>query len=370
MKILTMVGTRPEIIRLSEVIKKLDKFTDHIIAHTGQNYDYELNEIFFDELGLRAPDYFLECAGETAASTIANVIEKSDNLFRKVKPDALLILGDTNSCLASISAKRLKIPIFHMEAGNRCFDMNVPEEINRKIVDSISDINLTYSSIARQYLIAEGFPADRIITTGSPLAEVIKQHVGKIENLNPESTFGLNEKSYILVSIHREENVDNEERLSSLVSILENVSSRYDKKIILSLHPRTKKNIEKYGINLSENILVSKPFGYFNYLALQKNSFLTISDSGTITEESNILKFDAINLRTTHERPEGNEEGVLIMTGISANNIFNSIDVTLGLDSAARVYDYSSENVSDKVLKAIYSYVGYVNRYVWKKDAT
>jgi UDP-N-acetylglucosamine 2-epimerase len=367
MKVITIVGTRPEIIRLSEIIKKLDIFTDHVIAHTGQNYDYELNQIFFEELGLRNPDFYLNCAGDTAAETIGNVINESDKLMRKIKPDALVILGDTNSCLSAISAKRLKIPIFHLEAGNRCFDMNVPEEINRKIVDSISDVNLTYSSIAREYLISEGFPANRIIKIGSPIREVCSKYMEKIDSLNAFEDYCVKKGEYFLVSLHREENVDDENRLVNIFKTIEQIIENYKYPVILSLHPRTKKNIENFKIKIPELVITCKPFGYIKYLSLQKNSFVTLSDSGTITEEANIIGFHAVNFRGTHERPEGFEEGAVILSGFEQKNIIDAINVTVNTDRPNPVGDYEDKNISDKVIKIILSYSHFVNRYVWNK---
>ena len=372
LKIMTVVGTRPEIIRLSRVLVKLDEYCDHIIVHTGQNYDYELNEIFFNDLGIRAPDHFLEAAGQSASETIGQVIIKMDEILEEIKPDALLVLGDTNSCLSVIPAKRRKIPIFHMEAGNRCFDERVPEEINRKIVDHISDINLTYSSIAREYLIAEGLPAERVIKTGSPMLEVINHNHDGILSSNILSQLDLKPMEYFLVSAHREENVDSKGNLEKLTDILNGLASKYNLPVLVSTHPRTLMRIKDSGIKVHKNVDLAKPFGYLDYVNLQINAKATLSDSGTITEESSILNFPALNIREAHERPEGMEEASVIMTGLDLDVVLNSL---LILDDQKRgeerqlqaVSDYNSPNVSDKVLRIILSYTNYVNRVVWKK---
>lgn len=370
---MTIVGTRPEIIKLSRVMAELDKFTEHIIVHTGQNYDYELNEIFFQELHIRKPDYFLDAAGRNAAETIANVIMKSDELMEKVQPDALLLYGDTNSCISVISAKRKKIPIFHMEAGNRCFDQRVPEEINRKIVDHLSDINMPLSEHARKYLLAEGIRPETIIKTGSPMTEVLLFHKNEIEKNNVLEREGLKKGEYFIVSTHREENVDSEQNFSDLLDSLNAIVDKYHKKVIVSTHPRTRKKIESMGyINSNPMIQFMKPFGFLEYVNLQQNAFCVISDSGTITEESSILKFPAITIRQAHERPEGMDEGTLIMAGLKSDRILDSIDVVTSQyaqnENAIHIIpDYVADNVSKKVLRIILSYTDYINRTVWHK---
>jgi len=371
MHVMTIVGTRPEIIKLSRVIPRLDENVDHTLVHTGQNYDHELNEIFFDELKIRRPDYFLDAAGANAASTIAKVIEKSDQLFEERKPDAVLILGDTNSCLAAISAKRRKIPIFHMEAGNRSFDQRVPEEVNRKIVDHLSDINMTYTEHARRNLLAEGFPADRLFKTGSPQKELLDYYAPLIDKSSVLSRLGLSASKYFVVSLHREENVDSETNLSALVATLNSVADHFKMPLIMSLHPRTKKRLENAKLGLDSRVLVLPPFGLPDYVRLQRDSYCTLSDSGTITEESSLLGFPAVTLREAHERPEGVDEGVLVMTGVSAPNVIASIEITrkqfATFGPAAIPQDYLSHNLSWKVLKIILSYTEYVNRRVWFK---
>ena len=372
MKVMTVIGTRPEIIRLSRVMPKLDQYCEHTIVHTGQNYDYELNEIFFNDLGIRAPDYFLEAAGQSASETIGKVIIKMDEILQKIKPEALPVLGDTNSCLSVIPAKRRKIPIFHMEAGNRCFDERVPEEINRKIVDHTSDINLTYSSIAREYLIAEGLPAERVIKIGSPMLEVINHHHDGILSSNILNELDLKPMEYFIVSAHREENVDSEVNLKKLTDILNGLASKYNLPVLVSTHPRTLKRIKDGGIKMNKNVDLAKPFGYLDYVNLQINAKATLSDSGTITEESSILNFPALNIREAHERPEGMEEASVIMTGLDLDVVLNSLlildDQRRGEDRQLKlVSDYRSPNVSDKVLRIILSYTNYVNRVVWKK---
>ena len=373
MKILTILGTRPEIIKLSRVMAELDKHTEHIIAHTGQNYDYELNQVFFDDLEIRKPDYFLEAAGKNAAETIANVIQKSDILIEEVNPDAILLYGDTNSCLSVISAKRRKVPIFHMEAGNRCFDQRVPEEINRKIVDHLSDINMPLSEHARNYLIAEGLKPETVIKTGSPMGEVLEYYKPKIDESNILKKENLEKGSYLIVSTHREENVDSVKNFNNLLESLNEITKVFSKKVIVSTHPRTRKKLEQMNFE-SINPLISfmKPFGFLDYVHLQQNAFCVISDSGTITEESSILKFPAITIRQTHERPEGMDEGTLIMTGLKKDSIINAINVVTeqmndGPDVIKLVRDYEANNVSKKVLRIILSYIHYVNRTVWKK---
>lgn len=371
---MTIVGTRPEIIKLSRVIAELDKHTEHILVHTGQNYDYELNEIFFEQLGIRKPDYFLNAAGRNAAETIGNVIIKSDEILEKIKPDAFLIYGDTNSCLSVISAKRRKIPVFHMEAGNRCFDQRVPEEINRKIVDHLSDINMPLSEHARKYLEHEGIPPETIIKTGSPMKEVLLFHQGNIEKSNVLEKENLKKGGYFIVSTHREENVDSETNFANLLNSLNAITNRYQKKVIVSTHPRTRKKLETIGFT-NQNPLVEfmKPFGFLDYIKLQQNAFCVISDSGTITEESSILKFPAITIRQAHERPEGMDEGTLIMTGLDADRILESIEVVTSQfnennNVIQTIPDYETENVSRKVLRIILSYTDYIDRTVWHKE--
>lgn len=372
MKVITVVGTRPEIIRLSQVIKKLDQYTEHILVHTGQNYDYELNKIFFDDLDLRKPDYFLDAAGETAAATIGNVITKFDEVLNTEKPEALLVLGDTNSSLSVIPAKRRKIPVFHMEAGNRCYDQRVPEEINRKIVDHTSDINMPYSSIAREYLLKEGFPAEQIIKTGSPMYEVLNFYKEKIKHSDVINRLSLEKNKYFVVSSHREENVDSEPRLRKIAEVLSGVCEKYQFPIIFSTHPRTRKRLDSFGIELHPLIQTLKPLGFFDYIKLQKEAYCVISDSGTITEEASILNFPAINLRDVHERPEGMEEGVAIMTGLNLERVLESIPVAISMErgkqrSVPLVSDYFAPEVSDKVLKIILSYTNFIKQRVWKE---
>lgn len=372
LKVVTVVGTRPEIIRLSRTIAKLDEYTEHTLVHTGQNYDYELNQIFFDDLGIRSPDVFLECAGGSAAETMAQVISKSDKLFENIKPEAVLILGDTNSALAAISAKRKKIPIFHMEAGNRCFDLRVPEEINRKIVDHISDVNMPYSDIARDYLLREGVNPDLIVKTGSPMDEVLAFYEGKIQESDVLSRLSLSPGKYFLVSVHREENVDSDKNINAYVEALNTISSKFKLPVIVSTHPRTRKKIDALNLKFDERVQLLKPLGFTDYVRLQKEAKVVLSDSGTITEESSILNFPAINIREAHERPEGFEEGAVMFTGMSVTRILQAIEI---LDTQPRgnerlihkVRDYIAPNVSDKVLRIVLSYTDYVNRVVWKK---
>ena len=373
LKVMTIVGTRPEIIRLSRTIAKLDKFCEHSLVHTGQNFDYELNEVFFKEMGIRKPDLFLEAAGKNAAETIGQVISAADKAMEKFKPDALLLLGDTNSSLSAISAKRRKIPIFHMEAGNRCFDFRVPEEVNRRIVDHISDINLTYSEIARDYLLREGLPADQVIKTGSPMREVLDFYSQDIDDSRVLEKIGLKKGQYFLVSSHREENVDETNNLMNLIAILNDLADRYKLPIIFSTHPRTKMRLDDLGVSAHKNIKFLKPFGFFDYIKLQTEAKCVLSDSGTITEESSILNFPALNIREVHERPEGFEEASVIMVGLNVNVVKKALDI---LETQPRgssrllrmVDDYSPKNVSDKVLRIILSYTDFVNRKVWKKS--
>lgn len=373
LKVMTIVGTRPEIIKLSCIMRELDKHTNHIIVHTGQNFDYELNEIFFQELGIRKPDYFLNAAGENAVQTIANIIEKSDRLMDNVHPDAVLLYGDTNSCLSVISAKRKKIPIFHMEAGNRCFDQRVPEEINRKIVDHLSDINMPLSEHARKYLLAEGIRPETVIKTGSPMTEVLAYHKKEIEENDILAKEHLIPGEYFIVSTHREENVDSPENFQNLLDSLQAITEKYYKKAIVSTHPRTRKKLENIGFtNTNPLIEFMKPFGFFEYVKLQQQAFCVISDSGTITEESSILHFPAVTIRQAHERPEGMDEGILIMTGLNKDRIIDSIEVITSQfrenpRAINSIPDYAPENVSKKVVRIILSYTDYVNRTVWHK---
>ena len=372
-KILTLIGTRPEIIKLSRVINELDKYTNQVIVHTGQNYDYELNDIFFNQLKIRKPDYFLNAAGKTSAQTIANVIQKSDEVFEVEKPDAFLIYGDTNSCLSVISAKRRKIPIFHMEAGNRCFDQRVPEEINRKIVDHLSDINMVISEHARRNLISEGIRPDTIIKTGSSMHEVLSYNAEEIASSLIIEQECLKPKEYIILSVHREENIDNEENFKSIIDSIYSIAERYNKKIIVSTHPRTRIKLEKIRfVNQHSLISFMKPFGFFEYIKLQENAFCVVSDSGTITEESSLLKFPAVTIRQSHERPEGMDEGTVIMTGLNIDSILNAIYVTTerfnqSSEPFNTVIDYKADYVSKKVLNTILSYTDFINRTVWMK---
>jgi UDP-N-acetylglucosamine 2-epimerase len=372
-KVMTIVGTRPEIIRLSRIIDKFDSSLNHILVHTGQNFDYELNEIFFEDLLIRKPDHFLECNGDSPAATIANVIKKSDEVLKKEMPDAVLILGDTNSSLAAISAKRLKIPIFHMEAGNRCFDMRVPEEINRKIIDHIADINLPYTSIARDYLLREGMKPELVIKTGSPLDEVINFYLPKALKSSILSEHYLKDKQYFLVSVHREENLDSLTNFEAFCKLLNSLAERYKIPVIVSTHPRTRKKIDSKKVSFHEGVKFLKPLSFTDYLKLQINAKLVLSDSGTITEESSLLKFPALNIRDAHERPEGFEEGVLIFSGLEdLNLIHQSIDAissNIHNDSSLIrvVEDYKSPALSEKMLRIILSYTHYVNRYIWRK---
>jgi len=372
LKVMTIVGTRPEIIRLSRTITKLDAHCDHVLVHTGQNYDFELNEVFFSDLGIRKPDMFLEAAGATAAETIGQVIMAADKALQAHQPEALLLLGDTNSSLAAIAAKRRKIPIFHMEAGNRCFDFRVPEEINRRIVDHTSDINLTYSEIARDYLLREGLPPDQVIKTGSPMREVIEHYMPGIEASKVLERLGLSARRYFVVSSHREENVDSPENLSKLFGILNALAETYLEPVIVSTHPRTRKRMDVLGLTAHPLVQFLKPFGFLDYVKLQTEARCVLSDSGTITEESSILNFPALNLREVHERPEGFEEAAVMMVGLSTDRVLQGLAI---LDSQPRgerralrlVNDYSPDNVSDKILRIVQSYTDFVNRKVWRK---
>jgi UDP-N-acetyl-L-fucosamine synthase len=373
LKVLTVVGTRPEIIRLSRVLNKLDEYCEHILVHTGQNFDFELNQIFFNDLGIRKPDHFLACAENTqgAANTIGNIIIEVDKVLEECRPDALLVLGDTNSCLSVIPAKRRQIPIFHMEAGNRCFDQRVPEETNRKIVDHIADINMPYSSIARDYLIAEGIPADQVVKTGSPMFEVLSHYMDNIDNSNILQTLSIKKRNYFVVSAHREENVDDSSKLLKLMDSLNVIADTYNLPVIVSTHPRTQKRINNQGIKFHNNIKLLKPLGFHDYNKLQKNAKVVLSDSGTINEESSIMNFPALNIREAHERPEGMEEASVMMVGLGAERVMQSLQIlesqTSGEERLLRqVYDYTMPNVSDKVVRIIHSYTDYVKRVVWK----
>jgi UDP-N-acetylglucosamine 2-epimerase len=372
LKVMTMVGTRPEIIRLSRVIDKLDRHCGHVLVHTGQNYDYELNEVFFSDLGIRRPDAFLGAAGSTAAETIGKVIITADAALAEHQPDALLILGDTNSCLAAIAAKRRKIPIFHMEAGNRCFDFRVPEEINRRIVDHVSDINLTYSQIARDYLLREGLPPDQVICTGSPMREVIEHHGAGIEASGVLERLDLKPEHYFVVSSHREENVDSSDNLKRLFGILNALAERYNEPVIVSTHPRTRKRMEAQGLTAHRHVAFHKPFGFLDYIKLQTRARATLSDSGTITEESSILNFPALNLREVHERPEGFEEAAVMMVGLDVERVLQGLEILArqprgAVRTLSMVRDYQPANVSDKVLRIVLSYTDFVNRRVWHR---
>jgi UDP-N-acetylglucosamine 2-epimerase (non-hydrolysing) len=371
LKVMTVVGTRPEIIRLSRVLARLDETTDHVLVHTGQNYDYELNQVFFDDLGLRKPDHFLNAAQGGAAQTIGNIIGAMDGVLEAEKPDALLVLGDTNSCLSVIPAKRRRVPIFHMEAGNRCFDQRVPEETNRRIVDHVADVNLTYSDIAREYLLAENLPPDRVIKTGSPMFEVLTHYADRIDGSDVLARLDLKEHDYFVVSAHREENIDDDRAFPRLVEVLNRVAETYDRPVIVSTHPRTQKRIDAAGATFHAGIRLLKPMGFHDYVRLQKSARAVLSDSGTITEESSILNFPALNIREAHERPEGMEEASVMMVGLNPERVMQALSLIAGQprgDDRAfrRVADYSMPNVSDKVVRIIHSYVDYVQRVVWR----
>ena len=351
---------------------RLDEFVDHKIVHTGQNYDYELNQIFFEDLEIRKPDHFLEAAGANAAETVGHIIARSDEVIAREKPDAFLVLGDTNSCLAAYAAKRRKVPVFHMEAGNRCFDQRVPEEINRKIVDHISDVNLPYSSISREYLLREGLPPDRIVKTGSPMYEVLHYYLPKVAASTVLERLGVKEQQYFLVSCHREENVDSPRHFAGLVEVLNGVAREYERRVIVSTHPRTRKRFEAEKVVLDQRIELLKPLGFCDYVKLQEHACAVLSDSGTITEESSILNFPALNIRDAHERPEGMEEGAVVMTGMNLDNVRQALKILASQGRGERrslrmVGDYSVPNVSDKVVRIILSYSDYVNRTVWRK---
>ncbi len=373
MKVMTIVGTRPEIIKLSCVIEKLDKYTHHVLVHTGQNYDYELNGIFFEEMGIRKPDIFLEAAGTNAAETIGNVIIKTDKLFKEEAPDAVLFYGDTNSCLAVISAKRNKIPVFHMEAGNRCFDQRVPEELNRKVVDHLSDINMTLTEHARRYLISEGIRPETVIKVGSSMKEVFQKQASKIESSDVMERLNLKNNDFFIVSAHREENTDYNENFDNLLDSLNTIAQKYNKRIIFSTHPRTRKLLESKDTTINSLIEFMKPLAFADYIKLQKNAYCVISDSGTITEESSLLKFPAITIRNAHERPEGMDEGTLIMCGLKKERVIEAIDTAVSQhaensDFPETVKDYDTGNVSHKVVRIILSYTDYINRTVWSKQ--
>lgn len=370
-KVMTIIGTRPEIIKLSRVINELDKYTEHIIVHSGQNYDYELNEIFFNDLEIRKPNYFLDAAKDSTIETIADILVKVDKLLDIEKPDAILLYGDTNTCLSVIAAKRKKIPIFHMEAGNRCFDLRVPEELNRKVIDHLSDINFTLTEHARKYLESEGIKSETIIKSGSSMKEVFNYNYEKINSSNILEKLGLKKQNYFVVSAHREENLDIDDNFVQLIESLNKIANTYDKKIIFSTHPRTRKKLESLGnIQLDDKISLIKPLGFFDYIKLQINSFCTLSDSGTITEESSILGFPAITIRKAHERPEGMDEATLIMSDLTYNSIKIAIDIVVGQSNDEKmriVKDYDVENVSKKIVRCIVSYIDYINRTVWHK---
>ena len=372
MKVMTVIGTRPEIIRLSRVMAVLDRDLDQIIVHTGQNYDYELNQVFFDDLEIRKPDYFLKAAGQTACETVGQVINKVDEVIEKEKPDALLVLGDTNSCLAAYPAKRRKVPVFHMEAGNRCFDQRVPEEINRKIVDHISDINMPYSTISREYLLREGIAPDRIIKTGSPMYEVIHYYMPKIKASGILDQLSLQKNDFILVSCHREENIDSDINFFKFINLLNGLADKYEQRIIVTTHPRTRKRIEENNIDLNHEVELHKPFGFSDYVKLETSANFVLSDSGTITEETSILNLSALNIREAHERPEGMEEASVMMVGLNCDTIFSALNI---LESRKKnevaynkiVADYEVPNVSEKLTRIIMSYTDYINKVVWRK---
>jgi len=370
---MTIVGTRPELIKMARVIAEFDEYTNHILVHTGQNFDYELNQVFFDDLGIRKPDYFLEAVGNNAAQTIARVIEKADEVFEKEQPDALLLYGDTNSCLSVISAKRRKIPVFHMEAGNRCFDQRVPEELNRKVLDHLSDINMVLTEHARRYLLAEGIPADRIIKTGSHMQEVLEYYMPKITASTVLERLNLEPQRYFLLSAHREENVDTPENLQDLMNTLQALVKQYEIPVIVSTHPRTRQRLEKLGIEgLDSRIQFLKPFGFFDYVKLQMEAFCVLSDSGTITEEASLLNLPAVTIRNAHERPEGMDEGVLIMSGLKAERVLDAVRIVTQQHNKSKrqfriVPDYEGASVSKKVLRVVLSYADFVNRTVWSK---
>ena len=373
LKVLTLVGTRPEIIRLSRVIAKLEQYCDHVFVHTGQNYDFELSQVFFNDLKLRKPDYYLDASGSSPAETIGNIISKVDSVLFKEMPDAVLILGDTNSCLGAISAKRRKIPIFHMEAGNRCFDFRVPEEINRRIVDHVADINLTYSSIAREYLLKEGLPSDMVIKVGSPMKEVFNFYRNEIESSDILDRLNLTKNQYFLVSAHREENIESIEHFNKLVHLLNFIADKYNYPVIVSTHPRTRKKIEEQSAHFHKAVRLLKPLGYIDYNQLQLRAKVTLSDSGTITEESSLMGFPALNIRDSHERPEGMEEAAVMLVGLNMDRVIQSIEILNNgyIKDKSLIHtisDYNVDNVSEKIVRIIHSYTDYVNRVVWKKN--
>ena len=372
LKVMTVVGTRPEIIRLSRVISKFDQVFDHVLVHTGQNYDYELNQIFFEQLGIPRPKHFLEAARSTPAETMGAVIQSADKVIAMEKPDAFLVLGDTNSCLAALPAKRRKIPVFHMEAGNRCFDFRVPEEINRRLVDHLSDVNLPYTTLARDYLISEGLPSDLVIKTGSPMFEVLSFYEKFINESDVLNRLNLSHRSYFLVSLHREENVDDPENFSSVCKALNHLCQKYNQRVIFSAHPRTQNIITKQQVSLNKLVEIHKPFGFFDFVNLQLNARVVLSDSGTITEESSILNFPAVNVRNSHERPEGFEEGAVVFSGTEAESILRCVDLVESQSRSEKrqfriVDDYTSPNVSEKMVRIVASYTPYVNWKVWRK---
>ena len=374
LKVMTIVGTRPEIIKLSRVMHEIEKHLEHVIVHTGQNYDYELNEIFFKELGIRKPDYFLDSVGDTLARTIGNIIAKADAVMEKEKPDCVLLYGDTNSCLSVMAAKRRKIPVFHMEAGNRSFDQRVPEELNRKVVDHLSDINMTLTEHARRYLISEGLRPETVIKTGSPMKEVLAHYMPRILKSDALKRLKLKEQGYFVVSAHREENVDSAENFKNLLDSLNAIAHKYKMPVIVSTHPRTRKRLEELDTrHLDKKISFMKPLGFFDYIKLQQNAFCVVSDSGTITEESTILDMPAVTIRQAHERPEGMDEGTLIMCGLKSERVLESVDIVVKQAAAGKrqfriVPDYDTDNVSKKVLRIIMSYTDYINRTVWRKS--
>ena len=371
LKLMTIVGTRPEIIKLSEIIKKCDQYFDHVLVHTGQNYDYTLNEVFFNDLGLREPDYYLNVVGDNLGQTIGNVISKSYELLAEVKPDALLVLGDTNSCLCVISAKRLKIPVFHMEAGNRCFDENLPEEINRRIVDHVSDVNLCYTEHARRYLNYEGIPRDRTFVVGSPMAEILSKYEKKIDKSAIVQELGLSGGKYILLSAHREENIDIEKNFIVLMNAVNVLAEKYNIPVIYSTHPRSKKYIEKRHFKFHDNVRSLDPFGFFDYISLQKNALCVVSDSGTLAEEASFFKFPAVSIRTSTERPEALDKGNIILGNITSESVLQSVDLAIHMagnhDQGDVVEGYFEKNVSGRIVRIIQSYTPIVNQLVWKK---
>jgi UDP-N-acetyl-L-fucosamine synthase len=374
MKVMTVVGTRPEIIRLSRVIARLDQHVEHVLVHTGQNYDYELNQIFFEDLEIRKPDHFLEAAGRSAAETVGQIIARADEVLAKEQPDAFLVLGDTNSCLAAYPAKRRKVPVFHMEAGNRCFDQRVPEEINRKLVDHLADINLPYSTISREYLLREGLPPDRVIKTGSPMYEVLHHYLPKIRSSDVLGRLGLEPQEFFVVSCHREENVDSPVLFPRFIEVLNGLATEYGHAVVVSTHPRTRKRIEGAGLTLDGRVKLLKPLGLTDYVRLEMEARATLSDSGTITEESSILNFPALNIREAHERPEGMEEAAVMMAGLHWGRLREALTVLAGQARGARrdlrvVADYDVPNVSDKVVRLILSYTDYVARTIWQRPA-